>query len=106
MVRRDWALLLHSVSFSLSLLFICYFIKASLSLLLFSVAILFGFWNCFGVITIDFSSVLSGILQICVGVFVMAIEAPVCCMFVDFVQDLAKQADRRPYWNRAAVYCA
>lgn len=71
-----------------------------------AVAILFGFWNCFGVITINFSSVLSGILQICVGIFVMAIEAPICCMFVDFVQEVAKIADSRPYWNRAAVYCA
>lgn len=69
------------------------------------VAILFGFWNCFGVITINFSSVLSGILQILVGIFVMAIEAPICCMFVDFVQEVAKIADSRPYWNRAVVYC-
>jgi len=68
-------------------------------------AVLFGFWNCFGVITINFASVVSGILQILVGVLVMAIEAPICCMFVDLIQDLAKMADARPYWYRAALYC-
>lgn len=56
-------------------------------------------------ITINFASVLSGIIQILVGVFVMAVEAPICCMFVDRIQDLAKMADARPYWNRAALYC-
>lgn len=71
-----------------------------------AVAILFGFWNCFGVITINFSSVLSGIIQILVGILVMAVEAPMCCMFVDFAQKFAQQVESRPYWNRAAFYCA
>ncbi|XP_031640267.1 calcium channel flower isoform X3 [Contarinia nasturtii] len=68
-------------------------------------AILFGFWNCFGVITINFSSVLSGILQILVGILVMSIEAPMCCMFIDYAQKFAQVVETRPHWNRAAGYC-
>ncbi|XP_055314080.1 calcium channel flower isoform X1 [Sitodiplosis mosellana] len=69
-------------------------------------AILFGFWNCFGVLTINFSSVLSGILQILVGILVMSIEAPVCCMFIDYAQKFAQTVESRPQWWRAAGYCA
>lgn len=74
--------------------------------ILFVVAILFGFWNLFGVLTINFPAVTSGILQVLVGIVVMAVEAPMCCMFVDFAQSFAKMIESRPYWNRAAAYCA
>lgn len=47
----------------------------------------------------------SGILQMLAGFLVMAIEAPCCCMFIDYVQQIAEKADQRPYWNRAALYC-
>lgn len=68
------------------------------------VAILFGFWNCLGIVLINFNSVLSGVLQICAGFLVMMLEAPCCCLFIDHVQVLANKADSRPYWNRAALY--
>lgn len=68
-------------------------------------AILFGLWNCFAIITINLTCVVSGILQMLVGFLVMAIEAPCCCIFIDFVQEVAQKADSRPYWNRAALYC-
>lgn len=70
-----------------------------------TVAILFGFWNCFGVLTISLWSVLSGIIQILVGIQVMAIEAPVCCMFLDHAQKFAQMVESRPYYYRAAAYC-
>lgn len=70
-----------------------------------TVAILFGVYNCLGIITINFSSVISGMLQICAGFVVMALEAPCCCLFLDHVQTMATKADERPYWNRAALYC-
>uniref|UniRef100_A0A0K8TQQ4 Calcium channel flower n=1 Tax=Tabanus bromius TaxID=304241 RepID=A0A0K8TQQ4_TABBR len=66
--------------------------------------IILGLYNCTGVITINAASVASGILMMAIGFFVMAVEAPCCCMFVDFVQKLAEKADQRPYWNRAALY--
>ncbi|KAG4073517.1 hypothetical protein HA402_000741 [Bradysia odoriphaga] len=67
--------------------------------------ILFGLTNCLGIITIDITQVLAGILQMLVGFFVMVVEAPCCCMFIDFVQLVAEKADQRPLWNRAALYC-
>lgn len=67
--------------------------------------ILFGLTNCLGIITIDIRQVLSGIIQMLVGFFVMVVEAPCCCMFIDFVQQVAEKADQRPLWNRAVLYC-
>ncbi|CAD7081442.1 unnamed protein product [Hermetia illucens] len=68
-------------------------------------AILFGLYNCLGIITLNYTCLISGILQMLAGFVVMAIEAPCCCMFIDYVQQLADKADQRPYWNRAALYC-
>lgn len=60
---------------------------------------------CLGIVTIDIKQVLAGIIQMLVGFFVMVVEAPCCCMFIDFVQQVAEKADQRPLWNRAVVYC-
>lgn len=48
---------------------------------------------------------ISGILQVLLGIIVMAIEAPMCCMFLDFAQQVARTIESRPHWNRAAAYC-
>ena len=40
------------------------------------------------------------------GFLVVTVEAPCCCLFIDFVQQLSDWVDKRPYWNRAAAYCA
>ncbi|XP_059607475.1 calcium channel flower isoform X2 [Phlebotomus argentipes] len=69
-------------------------------------AILFGLWNCVGILLADVSCLISGILQVCAGLLVMVVEAPCCCMFVDFVQKIADLADSKPHYYRAGVYCA
>lgn len=33
------------------------------------------------------------------------IEAPCCCLFIDFVQNVSDWMEKRPYWHRAALYC-
>ncbi|XP_055694743.1 calcium channel flower isoform X2 [Lutzomyia longipalpis] len=68
-------------------------------------AILFGLYNCLSILLVDIGCLVSGILQICAGMLVMVIEAPCCCMFIDFVQKIADLADSKPYYYRAAVYC-
>lgn len=73
--------------------------------ILYPVAILFGIYNCLGIVTINMSSVVAGMWQICAGFLVMCLEAPCCCLFIDHVQVLANKADSRPYWNRAVLYC-
>uniref|UniRef100_A0AAG5DHH8 Calcium channel flower n=1 Tax=Anopheles atroparvus TaxID=41427 RepID=A0AAG5DHH8_ANOAO len=68
-------------------------------------AVLFGLYNCLGILLGDVGCLVGGILQVLVGFAVLAIEAPCCFIFIDYVQQLAEWADQRPYWNRAAFYC-
>ncbi|XP_058053589.1 calcium channel flower isoform X1 [Anopheles bellator] len=68
-------------------------------------AVLFGLYNCIGILLGDVGCLVGGILQILAGFIVLAIEAPFCFIFIDFVQQAAEKADQRPYWNRAALYC-
>lgn len=67
--------------------------------------VLFGLWNCIGILLGDVGCLVGGILEIVVGFVVLAIEAPCCFIFLDYVQQVAEKADQRPYWNRAALYC-
>lgn len=48
---------------------------------------------------------ISGVLQIVLGFLVMGVEAPFCCMFVDFVQQAAEKVDTKPLYYRAVAYC-
>ncbi|XP_055591903.1 calcium channel flower isoform X1 [Uranotaenia lowii] len=68
-------------------------------------AVLFGLYNCIGILLGDVGCLVGGILQILAGFVVLAIEAPCCFIFIDYVQQVAEKADQRPYWNRAALYC-
>jgi hypothetical protein len=72
---------------------------------IFAVCVLFGLWNCIGILLGAVMCLVSGILQVLVGFVVMAIEAPFCCMFIDHVQTVSSKIDQRPLWNRAALYC-
>ena len=61
----------------------------------------------FGVVTaISFNPIciVAGILQILAGFVVIVIEAPFCCMFLDFVQQLSGMVEQRPVWQKAALY--
>lgn len=71
----------------------------------FSVCVLFGLWNCVSIVFGGVGCLVSGVLQVCLGLLVLIVEAPCCCMFVDFVQKVADLADSKPYWYRAAIYC-
>jgi hypothetical protein len=39
------------------------------------------------------------------GFFIIALEAPFCCAFVDFIERLAAFSESRAYWQKAALYC-
>jgi len=67
--------------------------------------VLFGLWNCLGILLAQVMCLVSGIIQILLGFVVMAIEAPFCCMFIDHVQTVSQKIDSRPLWNRAILYC-
>ncbi|KAL2726625.1 calcium channel flower isoform X1 [Vespula squamosa] len=69
------------------------------------IAIFLGVWNCATILLASIICFLSGIWQMVAGFIVLMIEAPCCCMFIDFVQNLSDMVENKPYWNRAAAYC-
>ena len=64
-------------------------------------AIFFGFWSC---ITIHPLCILAGILQICAGFLVIALEAPFIFFCVDFIPKMVAKVDGRPIWQKALFY--
>ncbi|CAB4055621.1 unnamed protein product [Lepeophtheirus salmonis] len=64
-------------------------------------AMFFGLWVC---ITLSPLCIVAGIWQICSGFLVILIEAPFCCMFLDFVQKFSSLVENRPVWQKAALY--
>ena len=70
---------------------------------LFPAAIFFGVWCC---ISLSPLCIVAGIWQILAGFLVIVIEAPFCCMFLDFVQKFSGMVEGRPVWQKAALYLA
>lgn len=68
------------------------------------VAIFLGVWNCVGIVVGQVDCLISGIMQMLAGFIVIVIEAPCCCLFVDFVQNISDWVEKRPYWNRGLFY--
>lgn len=65
------------------------------------VAIFFGVWCC---VSLSPICIVAGIWQICAGFLVITLEAPFCCMFLDFVQQFAGMVEGRPVWQKALLY--
>ncbi|XP_011147831.1 calcium channel flower isoform X1 [Harpegnathos saltator] len=69
------------------------------------IAIFLGAWNCASILFGHIDCLISGMWQMIAGFLVVMIEAPCCCLFIDFVQNLSDWVEKKPYWNRAAAYC-
>ncbi|KAH1014051.1 calcium channel flower isoform X1 [Dendroctonus ponderosae] len=67
-------------------------------------AVFLGVWSCLGILVVNVSALIAGMLQVVVGFIVLCVEAPCCCMFVENVQRMSDFVDSRPFWNRAAGY--
>ena len=67
----------------------------------FAVAIFFGVWTC---VTINPLCIVAGIWQVLAGVLLIAVEAPFCCMFLDFIQQFSGMVEGRPIWQKAGLY--
>src|SRR5690242_19651800 len=81
----------------------------------FSVSMAFGIWV---MISFDASCLAAGLIQmfVClriiifhfnyrvVGFFVVALEAPFCCMWLDFIERIAEFSENRPLWLKAVIY--
>lgn len=61
--------------------------------------------GCLSILLLDITGFIAGVVLMLTGFMVIMVEAPCCCMFIDFVQKVSDLADSRPYWNRAALYC-
>jgi len=48
--------------------------------------------------------VIAGIWQIAAGFIMIVIEAPFCCMFLDFVGQISAAIESRPPWQKAVLY--
>ncbi|KAK6619357.1 hypothetical protein RUM44_003739 [Polyplax serrata] len=68
------------------------------------IAIFLGVWNCVGIISGSVDCLLAGVWQMMAGFFVIVVEAPCCCIFIDFVHTFSEWVDKRPYWNRGLFY--
>lgn len=72
--------------------------------IVFIVAIFLGVFNCTSILLGGVMCLLAGLWQIVASFVVVCCEAPCCCMFVDYVQNLSDWVEKRPYWNRAVAY--
>ncbi|KAJ2944460.1 hypothetical protein O0L34_g3802 [Tuta absoluta] len=68
------------------------------------IAIIFGLFNCTGIILLQAGCLIAGIWQMLAGFIVLVCEAPCCCFFIDYVQTLSDKVESRPYWQKAALY--
>ena len=39
------------------------------------------------------------------GAFVLLLEAPCCCAYLDFIDKISKFSDERPAYQKAIAYC-
>ena len=66
-----------------------------------SVAMFYGALCC---LTIFPLCIVAGVWQIAAGFIMIVIEAPFCCMFLDFVASFAEMMERRPPWQKTLLY--
>ncbi|CAD6187507.1 unnamed protein product [Caenorhabditis auriculariae] len=62
------------------------------------------FFGALGLISLDAKCILSVLLQMVSGFFIIALEAPFCCQFVDFIEKVARFSESRQLWHKAALY--
>jgi len=64
------------------------------------------FFGVIGLISLSPICISAVLLQIAAGFLTIALEAPFCCAFVDFIERIAAFSESRAYWQKAALYCA
>ncbi|XP_059094691.1 calcium channel flower-like isoform X2 [Tigriopus californicus] len=62
------------------------------------------FFGLSAAVSINPFCIVAGLWEIVAGILVISIEAPFCCVFLDFVQKFSTFMDVRPLWQKAAVY--
>ncbi|XP_015376645.1 PREDICTED: calcium channel flower isoform X1 [Diuraphis noxia] len=63
-----------------------------------------GIWNGLGLIFLNTDCLFGGIIQLLLGLLLIALEAPFLCVFIDYMQKVSDVAENKPYWTRAVLY--
>lgn len=69
-----------------------------------AIAVFLGLWVATGILFAQIDCLIAGIWQMLAGFVCILIEAPCCCMFLDFVQNISDFMERKPYYYRGALY--
>jgi len=64
------------------------------------------FFAVLGFFTFDSGCIVAVLLQLVIGLLTVALEAPFCCMFVDFIEKIANFSESRAYWQKGLLYIA
>jgi len=62
------------------------------------------FFGILGLISFSPTCIVAVLLQLAAGFLTVALEAPFCCAFIDFIERLAQFSESRAYWQKAALY--
>uniref|UniRef100_A0A914DUU9 Calcium channel flower n=1 Tax=Acrobeloides nanus TaxID=290746 RepID=A0A914DUU9_9BILA len=63
------------------------------------------FFAVLGLISFNATCIMAVLLQLAFGFFSVALEAPFCCAFIDFIEKIAKFSESRAYWQKAVLFC-
>ncbi|XP_053138634.1 calcium channel flower homolog [Hemicordylus capensis] len=61
-----------------------------------------GLWNC---VTIHPLNIAAGVWMILNAFVLLLCEAPFCCQFVEFANNVSARADKLRPWQKASFYC-
>ncbi|XP_071096519.1 calcium channel flower homolog [Haliotis cracherodii] len=64
-------------------------------------ALIIGVMNCFTFTPICLAA---AVILMMIGCMLIALEAPCCCPFLDFIQPLGRWSDARPHLQKAILY--
>lgn len=62
------------------------------------------FFAIIGFVTLSPRCLVASILQGVAGFAAVALEAPFCCAFVDFIEKIAAFSESRQYWHKAVLF--
>uniref|UniRef100_A0A0K0D0J0 Calcium channel flower n=1 Tax=Angiostrongylus cantonensis TaxID=6313 RepID=A0A0K0D0J0_ANGCA len=62
------------------------------------------FFGALGLLSLSANCITASLLQMVFGFLTVALEAPFCCMFVDFIEKIAQFSESRKHWHKATLY--
>ncbi|CAI4221592.1 unnamed protein product [Auanema sp. JU1783] len=62
------------------------------------------FFGVLGLLSITPTCIIAVLLQMVFGFLTIALEAPFCCAFIDFIEKISAFSESRSYWHKAGLY--